>query len=98
MPCAPEARYSNKVAHGEQSTATVLTADQPGLLFDYYGFPAESYHYDYPCPGSPEVAERVIEHLRAAGIGCEPDAQRGLDHGAFVPLMLMYPQAQVPCL
>jgi aromatic ring-opening dioxygenase catalytic subunit (LigB family) len=64
--------------------------------YDYSGFPAHTYHLQYPAPGSPAVAARVTELLAGAGIPCRQDPARGFDHGTFVPLGLMYPGADVP--
>ncbi len=68
----------------------------PPLLFDYYGFPAHTYQLRYPAPGSPELAQRVRALLDSAGIATDEDAERGYDHGVFIPFMLMYPDADVP--
>lgn len=75
---------------------TVSTAKQPGMLFDYYNFPAHTYELSYPAPGSPALAERARELLAAAGIESAENDQRGYDHGVFIPFMLIYPQADVP--
>lgn len=85
-------------AHWEQSVPTVMTAARPPMLYDYYGFPPESYEIQWPAPGAPDVAARVQEVLRAAGIASATDAQRGFDHGTFVPLKLVYPDANIPTL
>jgi len=82
--------------HWECAVATVLTAEQHTLLFDYYGFPEASYRLTYPAHGSIAVAARVRELLRQAGIPSEAEPQRGLDHGVFVPFKLIYPDADVP--
>lgn len=85
-------------AHWEAPVATVQGAAQPPLLFDYFGFPEESYHLQYPAPGSPDLAARIIDYLQQAGIVAATDQQRGFDHGLFIPLLLMYPAADIPCL
>jgi Uncharacterized conserved protein len=85
-------------AHWEEEVATVLGAERPPMLYDYYGFPPESYEFKYPAPGSPELAERVSDCLGRAGLASRVDPSRGFDHGSFVPLMLMYPEADIPCL
>lgn len=85
-------------AHWEAPCATVGAACTPGLIYDYYGFAPEAYQLEYPCPGEPALAGRVHAALAAAGLPVAQDEQRGLDHGVFVPLMLMYPQADIPCL
>ncbi|WP_454915657.1 DODA-type extradiol aromatic ring-opening family dioxygenase [Xanthobacter sediminis] len=82
--------------HWEESRPTVNTGAHPGLLFDYYGFPAETYRLSYPAPGSPALAARVRGLLDEAGIASGEDDARGYDHGVFVPFMLLYPEADVP--
>jgi aromatic ring-opening dioxygenase catalytic subunit (LigB family) len=71
-------------------------ADHPGLIFDYYGFPPETYRLTWPAPGAPWLAERATELLRAAGLPAAVDAARGFDHGVFVPLKVAFPEAEVP--
>lgn len=83
-------------AHWEEPIPTVMTSANPSLLYDYYGFPPASYDVTWPAPGSPQLATRVRELLGAAGIDSGQDAQRGFDHGTFIPLKLTYPQADVP--
>ena len=71
------------------------------LLFDYSGFPPQAYAYDYRAPAAADLAPRVAGLLQGAGVGVARDgapAQRGFDHGVFVPLMLMFPDADVPML
>lgn len=85
-------------AHWEAPVATVTTNPQPDLLYDYYGFPPESYDITYPCAGEPALAHQIIQVLNQAGIDAAEDDKRGLDHGAFVPLNVMYPEADIPCI
>jgi aromatic ring-opening dioxygenase catalytic subunit (LigB family) len=85
-------------AHWEAPVATLTGASQPELIYDYYGFPAESYQIQYPCPGEPGLAQQVMQVLTGAGIAAQVDPTRGLDHGVFVPLKIMYPQADIPCV
>jgi 4,5-DOPA dioxygenase extradiol len=66
------------------------------MLYDYYGFPDEAYQLKYPAPGSPELASHVVSLLRKAGFKTAEDRDRGFDHGVFVPLMLLYPEADIP--
>jgi aromatic ring-opening dioxygenase catalytic subunit (LigB family) len=68
------------------------------MLFDYYGFPPETYELSYPAPGSPVLAARVRALLTAAGIASAEDPARGFDHGVFVPLLMAYPAADIPVL
>lgn len=82
--------------HWEEDAFTVSNAERPPMEYDYYGFPEHTYRISYPAPGSPALAARVGELLGGAGIATAQDAQRGFDHGVFVPLSLMYPQAEVP--
>lgn len=83
-------------AHWEEGLPTVMTSPNPPMLYDYYGFPPESYTITWPAPGHPQLAARVQELLGAAGFQTATDAERGYDHGTFVPLKLAYPQADVP--
>jgi aromatic ring-opening dioxygenase catalytic subunit (LigB family) len=83
-------------AHWEQPVATVMSAAHPPMLYDYYGFPPESYAITWPAPGDPELAERVRSRLSADGFETAADLERGFDHGTFVPLKLAFPAADVP--
>jgi len=83
-------------AHWEADVPTVMDGERPPLLFDYYGFPPESYRLAWPAPGEPRLAARVRKLLEAAGFATAADARRGFDHGTFVPLKLAYPDADVP--
>lgn len=85
-------------AHWEMPVPTVMTGQAPGMLYDYGGFPPEAYQITYPAPGSPTLAGEIQELLAAQGIPVNADDRRGFDHGMFVPLKLMYPQADIPCL
>jgi aromatic ring-opening dioxygenase catalytic subunit (LigB family) len=85
-------------AHWEEAVPTVTTAEHPPLLYDYYGFPPESYQITWPAPGEPSVAARVEELLRGAGFATASNGVRGFDHGAFVPLKVAYPAADVPAV
>jgi aromatic ring-opening dioxygenase catalytic subunit (LigB family) len=83
-------------AHWEEAVPTVMTGAKPPLLFDYYGFPPESYEITWPAPGEPALARRVRELLAGAGFESAENSERGFDHGTFVPLKLAYPAANVP--
>jgi aromatic ring-opening dioxygenase catalytic subunit (LigB family) len=85
-------------AHWEEKTATLLGAENPPLLYDYYGFPREAYSIAYPCPGSPALAGRIADMLKGHGIPARLDPERGFDHGHFIPLTLMYPGADIPSI
>ncbi|KAL5116132.1 hypothetical protein ACEQ8H_006029 [Pleosporales sp. CAS-2024a] len=83
-------------AHWSTEEVRVSSGSRHELLYDYYGFPPESYEIKHDAPGSPEVASEVLQALQEAGIACAADAQRGWDHGVFVPMKLMDPAAAVP--
>jgi len=74
----------------------VTGARQPDLIYDYYGFPAHTYALRYPAPGEPALAARLASLLSDAALPCAIDHERGFDHGVFIPLKLMFPQAQIP--
>jgi aromatic ring-opening dioxygenase catalytic subunit (LigB family) len=82
--------------HWEAPQFSVSTAERPPMDYDYYGFPEHTYRLQYPAPGSPALARRVRELLQQADIPSAEDPQRGYDHGTFVPMSLMYPEADVP--
>ncbi|GAA4332966.1 class III extradiol ring-cleavage dioxygenase [Pigmentiphaga soli] len=82
--------------HWQEDAFTVNAGARPPLLFDYYGFPPHTYQLQYPAPGSPGLAGRVQALLREAGLPAAENAERGYDHGVFVPFKLIYPQADVP--
>ena len=85
-------------AHWEESAATLMGAESPSMFYDYYGFPEEAYSITYPAPGSPELAGRIAGLLKKNNIQSRIDPQRGFDHGLFIPLKMMYPQADIPTL
>jgi aromatic ring-opening dioxygenase catalytic subunit (LigB family) len=82
--------------HWEEPEFTVGSSARPPLIYDYSGFPPETYQLKYNAPGSPELAQRVIALLSEAGIPGRSDPQRGFDHGVFIPFKLVYPEANVP--
>lgn len=79
---------------GEYLSATASAV--PEIIYDYHGFPEDYYHLRYPCPGDPETAEEVVRLLTEAGFLATTDPNRGIDHGAWVPLSRVYPKADVP--
>jgi aromatic ring-opening dioxygenase catalytic subunit (LigB family) len=85
-------------AHWEEAVPTVMTAVRPGMYYDYYGFPPESYTITWPAPGAPDVAARVRDVLAGSGVTTAEDPQRGYDHGTFIPLKVAYPDADVPAV
>lgn len=84
--------------HWEAAAFTVGSAPRPELIFDYYGFPPHTYELTYPAAGDPALAADVVRRLRAAGFAAEADAERGWDHGVFIPLLLVAPEADIPVI
>ncbi len=82
--------------HWLQPTFSVTTAARPTLIYDYHGFPPHTYELRYPAPGDPALASRIAGLLDGAALGGREDAQRGFDHGMFIPLKLMFPDADIP--
>jgi aromatic ring-opening dioxygenase catalytic subunit (LigB family) len=85
-------------AHWEETVPTLMTSPHPPMLYDYYGFPPESYELTWPAPGAPALAKRVQELLAAANLPSAVDGERGFDHGTFVPMKLAYPEPELPVL
>lgn len=83
-------------AHWMTPAPRVGGAARPATMHDFGGFPAALYRLSYPASGHPELARRTVEVLRASGWPAELDPDRGLDHGAWVPLMHLYPRAEMP--
>ena len=83
-------------AHWEEDKPTVSTAAHPGMLFDYHGFPPHTYELSYPAAGSPSLAAEVGELLSKAGIDYGTDQKHGFDHGVFVPMLMIDPNASLP--
>jgi aromatic ring-opening dioxygenase catalytic subunit (LigB family) len=82
--------------HWEEAEFTVMASPHPPMIYDYSGFPAHTYGIQYPAPGSPALAQQVQGLIEAAGLQARLDTQRGFDHGTFVPMVAIYPDAQVP--
>jgi 4,5-DOPA dioxygenase extradiol len=85
-------------AHWEARPTTLGATRTVPLIYDFFGFPDRYYHTQYPAPGAPELAARVRDLLRHGSLAVVDDPARGLDHGAYVPLVAMYPDADVPVL
>ena len=82
--------------HWEAPGFAVSTGEHPTMDYDYSGFPPHTYALQYPAPGHPDLAARVMSLMQAHGLSCVGDPTRGYDHGTFVPLHFMFPQADVP--
>ncbi|WP_206378299.1 DODA-type extradiol aromatic ring-opening family dioxygenase [Sneathiella limimaris] len=85
-------------AHWEEENPTLLSAPHPDLFYDYYGFPEESYRLTYPAAGNPALAAELKTALEEEGFTVGEDRERGFDHGMFIPLKIMYPDADIPVL
>lgn len=85
-------------AHWEKRPTTLGAVRTVPLVYDFRGFPERYHRTRYPAPGAPELAARVRDRLRQAEMRVAEDPERGLDHGAYVPLVAMYPAADVPVL
>lgn len=85
-------------AHWEAAPVTVSATRTVPLVYDFWGFPRHYYDVTYPAPGAPDLAEEVGKLLSDRRVPLRADAERGLDHGAYVPLVEMYPDADVPVL
>jgi len=85
-------------AHWEERPLSIGATRPLPLIYDFYGFPEKFYRLQYPSPGAPDVAQRIRELMAAAKIPCIDEPERGLDHGTYIPLMCMYPEADIPVL
>lgn len=85
-------------AHWEARPLSIGATRPLPLIYDFYGFPDRFYKLQYPSPGAPELAARVRGLMQGAGIKTVDDEARGLDHGTYIPLMCMYPEADIPVL
>ena len=85
-------------AHWVEDVATITGSPSPALIYDYFGFPEEAYQITYPAPGEPKLAAKLLKLLGAHRVKAQVDNQRGFDHGLFVPLKIMYPEANIPCI
>jgi 4,5-DOPA dioxygenase extradiol len=83
-------------AHWNSDTPMVSAAIQPRTIYDFSGFPEQLYQLSYPASGAPELSDRVVDLLLQSGISCTTHPSRGLDHGAWTPLILAYPAADIP--
>ncbi len=82
--------------HWQESRPTATASSSPPLIYDYEGFPPHTYQLRYPAPGDPKLAAEIVERLKDAGVDSGVDPARGFDHGVFIPLLLLYPDADIP--
>ena len=85
-------------AHWEEDIATITSGKTPELIYDYSGFPDQAYDVKYPALGKPSLAEKMFSLLQSNGVEARLDNDRGFDHGLFVPLKIMFPDASIPCV
>jgi aromatic ring-opening dioxygenase catalytic subunit (LigB family) len=85
-------------AHWEEGDFTIQSTAEPQMIFDYFGFPAKTYELNYPAAGSPELAAQISQLLTKNGIQHRFNDARGYDHGVYVPLLIAFPEAQIPVL
>ncbi len=84
--------------HWEAEQFTIMSSENPTMVYDYGGFPAYTYQIKYPAPGAPWLVARLKALIESAGLPIATDDQRGFDHGAFAPMAIMYPEANVPVI
>jgi aromatic ring-opening dioxygenase catalytic subunit (LigB family) len=82
--------------HWEAEKISITGSSHPPLLYDYSGFPPDTYKLQYPAPGSPALARQIVDLLAAAGFSAQIDPARGFDHGVFIPLKVAFPEACIP--
>lgn len=85
-------------AHWEEDEFSVQTSTKPTMIYDYYGFPKNTYELTYPASGSPSLALEISQLLNGHSIPHILNAERGYDHGVYVPLLISYPNADIPVL
>ena len=85
-------------AHWEEDVVTIQNGESPEMIYDYYGFPKAAYEIKYPCKGNPYLAAKVANFLSINGISCILDDKRPYDHGVYIPLKMMYPEADIPVI
>ncbi len=85
-------------AHWEAPVVTITGHASPPIIYDYYGFPSEAYEIEYLAPGHPDLAQHLYELFIRNNVQAKLDDQRGFDHGLYIPLKLMYPDADIPCI
>lgn len=82
--------------HWETENVSVMHAAHPPMVYDYYNFPPHTYEVTYPSPGAPDLAERTAALLKETGLPVQLNETQGYDHGTFVPMAILYPDADIP--
>jgi aromatic ring-opening dioxygenase catalytic subunit (LigB family) len=95
LPAAPKAIVMVS-AHWLESSLSVTGSPNPELIYDYYGFPEHTYALQYPAKGEPLLAKAIVQRLKDAGVPASIHPSRGFDHGMFIPMLLMFPNADIP--
>lgn len=95
LPARPDAILI-VTAHWETPTVSFTGGKHPSLIYDYYGFPPHTYTLDYPAPGAPDLAQLAASLMAQSGIEAFVDQDYGWDHGVFIPLKVMFAQADIP--
>ena len=95
LPAPPKAVLI-ATAHWETNLPMLSGSEAPEMIYDFGGFPEALYQINYPAPGAPDIAQRGLALLKEAGLTAAIDGKRGLDHGAWVPLRKLFPDANVP--
>jgi aromatic ring-opening dioxygenase catalytic subunit (LigB family) len=84
--------------HWTEHELAITSSPHPPMVYDYSGFPPYTYQVQYPAPGDPALAEQTRQLLESAGFAASLDPTQGFDHGTFTPLVVMYPEANVPVI
>lgn len=95
-PVQPKAIVMISAHYENDNKIQIMSSSNPPMLYDYYGFPKEAYEFQYNAPGLPDLAYSIETLLKNNNLPCELDDQRGYDHGVFVPLSLLHPEANIP--
>ncbi|HHX60028.1 MAG TPA: dioxygenase [Epulopiscium sp.] len=85
-------------AHWEEDIVTIQSGSEPDIMYDYYGFPEASYNIKYPCKGDRDLALKIAGLFKNNGIVYRLDDKKAYDHGSYIPLKIMYPDADIPVL
>lgn len=85
-------------AHWETNQVNISASENTFLYYDYYNFPKEAYDIKFPAKGAPEIAQLIKQQLEQEGVKCILDNKRGLDHGVFIPMLLLTPECDIPII